>query len=145
MPQGNGGVALTDGVGYLPVVNHGNRLRKISGRQGVKHEKHQTCIAPSAWFFVGFGWIFGSRGRNAEAITIIWLGTHDSAGTGAHGTKMRSLQTDQEREAYRREHHKLMQERANERGVRLLDKPQTCSNGKGYGSGQGAGGRKRRY
>ena len=54
-----------------------------------------------------------------------------------HRNMMRSLQTEQEREAYMLEHHERMQERANERGVTLPSTPQ--QRGKGMGRGEGAG------
>ena len=38
-----------------------------------------------------------------------------------HRQKMRSFKTREEREAYRKEHHKKMQERAKEKGVELQD------------------------
>lgn len=38
-------------------------------------------------------------------------------------TKMRSLKTSEEREAFRMEHHKKMQERAREKGKTLPDMP----------------------
>lgn len=65
-----------------------------------------------------------------------------------HRNKMRSLKTKQEREAYRIEHHKRMQERARERGVTLPDTSQ--QRGKGMrgpasGTGQGKGGGAGRY
>lgn len=50
---------------------------------------------------------------------------------------MRTLKTRQEREAYRLEHHKLMQERARERGVTLPEMPPAM--GKGMGPGPAAG------
>ncbi len=40
-----------------------------------------------------------------------------------HRTKMRSLKTPEEREAFRREHHEKMKERAKEKGVVLPDEP----------------------
>lgn len=56
-----------------------------------------------------------------------------------HREKMRSFKTEKEREQYRMEHHKKMQERAKERGVTLPDSPQP--RGKGMnGGGMGAGG-----
>lgn len=51
---------------------------------------------------------------------------------------MRSLNTKQEREAYRLEHHKLMQERAREKGVTLPEVPPAM--GRGMGPGPGPGG-----
>jgi len=63
-----------------------------------------------------------------------------------HREKMRSFETEQERETYRKEHHKLMQERAKERGVTIPDEPGMRGKGKrmgprdGYGPGSGSGG-----
>lgn len=54
-------------------------------------------------------------------------------------THMQSLKTEQEREQYRAEHHKMMQERAKERGVTLPDMPGPGT-GKGQGGGMGPGG-----
>ena len=51
-------------------------------------------------------------------------------------TRMRSLKTRQEREAFRLQHHKEMQERARERGMQLPDMPPP---GGGMGSGMGGG------
>lgn len=54
-------------------------------------------------------------------------------------TKMRSMKTREEREAFRREHHQKMQERAKERGMQLPDSPPSGQGGMGRG-GMGAGG-----
>jgi hypothetical protein len=51
-------------------------------------------------------------------------------------TKMRALNTEQEREAFRLEHHRLMQERARAQGKTLPDMPPA---GMGPGSGMGGG------
>ena len=56
----------------------------------------------------------------------------------AHREKMRSLKTEQEREAYRLEHHKRMQERAREKGMKLPEDPEAV--GKGMGGGPRCGG-----
>jgi len=60
-----------------------------------------------------------------------------------HAT-MRSLKTEQEREEFRQQHHKEMQQRAKERGVTLPDEPpargQGMRPGMGPGMGQGMGG-----
>lgn len=58
---------------------------------------------------------------------------------GEHRTKMRSFETEQEREAYRLEHHQLMQARAKEQGVRLSDTPPQRGKGMGRGRGDGSG------
>jgi hypothetical protein len=54
---------------------------------------------------------------------------------------MRTLKTEQEREQYRIEHHKMMEERARERGVTLPDQPMS-GHGPGMGMGSGKGGGK---
>jgi hypothetical protein len=57
----------------------------------------------------------------------------------AYRTKMRSLKTVQEREAFRLEHHKLMQERAQAQGVTLPAEPLARRAGAGVGPGAGMG------
>lgn len=60
-----------------------------------------------------------------------------------HRNIMRSLKTQEEREAYRMEHHKRMQVRAKEKGVTLPDEPLPqgrMMKGPGAGGGAGAGG-----
>ena len=56
--------------------------------------------------------------------------------------KMREAKTVEQREQIRAEHHKLMQERAKERGVKLPDVPpaQGMHQGIGPGGGMGPGG-----
>jgi Spy/CpxP family protein refolding chaperone len=48
-----------------------------------------------------------------------------------HRDKMRSLKTAEERQKFREEHHKQMEQRAKERGVTLPDAPR----GPGLGGG----------
>jgi hypothetical protein len=50
--------------------------------------------------------------------------------------RMRELKTAQERDAFRKDHHAKMQERAKERGVTLPDEPP--ARGKGMGPRTGA-------
>ena len=65
-----------------------------------------------------------------------------------HRTKMQSMKTKEERERYRMEHHKKMQERAKQQGMTLPDKPPSSGSGMsggggfggGWGSGSGGGG-----
>lgn len=54
--------------------------------------------------------------------------------------KMRSMKTQQERDAFRREHHQRMLERAKERGMDMPAMPPDHGGGMGPGGG---GGRKR--
>ncbi|MDH5459044.1 MAG: hypothetical protein OEY26_10030 [Nitrospinota bacterium] len=58
-----------------------------------------------------------------------------------HQNKMRSLKNEQEREQFRIEHHKKMQERAKEKGTVLPDQPRTRKkDGTGLGKKRGGGG-----
>lgn len=57
-----------------------------------------------------------------------------------HRAKMQSMQTMEEREQYRMEHHEMMQERAKEQGVSLPDEPPMRNKGMGGGQGGGMGG-----
>ena len=43
-----------------------------------------------------------------------------------HRRRMRSLETEEEREAYRQEHHERMEKRARERGVNIPDAPRAA-------------------
>ena len=56
-----------------------------------------------------------------------------------HRNQMRTLKTEEERNAYRLEHHNKMQERAKERGVTLPDSPPAAGGGMGPGAGGGRG------
>ena len=56
-----------------------------------------------------------------------------------HRAKMQSFQTEQEREAYRQQHHKMMQERARAQGITLPDEPMPRGQGRGMGPGKGMG------
>jgi hypothetical protein len=61
-----------------------------------------------------------------------------------HQAKMRSLNTEKEREQFRIEHHKKMQERAKGQGITLPDQPQTRKkDGMGFGKKRGGGGGRR--
>lgn len=53
--------------------------------------------------------------------------------------RIRTFKTEQEREAYRLEHHRLMQQRARERGVQLPDEPPMMGGGAMGGAGGGGG------
>ena len=54
-----------------------------------------------------------------------------------HRTKMQSLKTPQEREQYRLEQHKKMQQRAKQQGIDLPDMPPQRGRGMGPGPGRG--------
>ncbi len=54
--------------------------------------------------------------------------------------KMRSLKTAEEREQFRRQHHKLMKERAKAKGITLPDEPPMGRGGVGPRDGMGPGG-----
>lgn len=55
----------------------------------------------------------------------------------AYRAKMRGLQTPEEREQFRLEHHKQMQERAKTMGVELPEEPMQPGTGRGMGPGGG--------
>lgn len=57
-----------------------------------------------------------------------------------HRATLRKIKTEQEREAFRLEHHKLMQERASAKGITLPAEPVAGGVGPGAGMGGGAGG-----
>ncbi len=52
-----------------------------------------------------------------------------------HQQQMREMKTEPEREAFRKQHHEKMQERARQQGLTLPDSP--GPHGKGMGSGSG--------
>lgn len=58
---------------------------------------------------------------------------------GSYRNQMRSLNTAQERETLRKQHHEQMQKRATERGVTLPDMPPRRGAGMGPGAGMGRG------
>jgi hypothetical protein len=60
-----------------------------------------------------------------------------------HRDMMRSLNTREERETYRNEHHQKMMERAKKRGVNLPDEPLQRGRGFGAGGDPGRGGGRR--
>ena len=57
-----------------------------------------------------------------------------------HRNMMRNLNTEEEREAYRQQHHERMQARAQEMGITLPDEPPPRGRGMGRGMGPGPGG-----
>jgi len=62
-----------------------------------------------------------------------------------HQAKMRSLKTKEEREQFRIEHHKKMQERMKEKGIIIPDQPQTGKkDGMRLGDKRRGGGGRRR-
>ena len=79
--------------------------------------------------------------RNSEDSVYGWQLMNEEE-RRAHRRQMRLLQTEEERERYRLEHHRLMQERARDRGVTLPDEPLPSRRGTGPGGGGGEGGRR---
>lgn len=63
------------------------------------------------------------RDRLRDRDTIYGSQLMTSSERSAYRKKMRSLKTEQEREAFRTQHHEEMQKRAQERGVKLPDNP----------------------
>lgn len=81
----------------------------------------------------------GPTATNSEQVYGWQLMTPEER--AAHSAKMRSLKTAQEREQFRLEHQKQMEERARERGVTLSHEPmgQGPAGGPGGGMGPGTG------
>lgn len=57
-----------------------------------------------------------------------------------HQKKLRSMKTEQEREAYRAQHHEEMKRRAREQGVEMPDQVPPKGQGSGYKGGSSMGG-----
>ena len=53
--------------------------------------------------------------------------------------RMQALRTEREREQYQMDHHKMMQERAKQRGIMLQDVPMQKQDGTGPANGMGGG------
>lgn len=56
-----------------------------------------------------------------------------------HRNRMREMKTEEERNAYRLQHHERMRERARERGMTLPEAPPPRGKGRGMGPGMGGG------
>jgi hypothetical protein len=56
-----------------------------------------------------------------------------------HRAQLRNLKTEQEREAFRMQHHEKMKERATARGLALPDDPPAQGKGQGVGASTGHG------
>jgi hypothetical protein len=64
-----------------------------------------------------------SQERNRDSAPIYGYMMMTESEMQEHRSKMRSFKTEQEREAYRKEHHQKMQERARAKGVTLPEEP----------------------
>ena len=69
-------------------------------------------------------------------VTAIGITSVNAADQPIYGSQ---LMTEQEREAYRQQHHKMMQERARAQGITLPDEPMPRGQGRGMGPGMGQG------
>jgi hypothetical protein len=95
------------------------------------------------WFFVGVSLAADPPPAQQQGRAFGWNLMTPEERT-EHRAKMRSLETREEREQYRIEHHEKMKERAKERGITLPDQPRNRG-GMGLGDGRrgGGGGRRR--
>lgn len=83
----------------------------------------------------------GSASMAAEEEAVYGWQLMTSQELAEHRAKMRSFNTEREREAYRQQHHERMQAGAKERDMALPDQssPQGKGMGMGHGGGQGQG------
>ncbi|MBI5784375.1 MAG: hypothetical protein HZA64_02865 [Rhodocyclales bacterium] len=82
--------------------------------------------------------IGGAMAQDAAPATIYGSQLMTRQERMEYRNQMRTLKTQQERNAFRLEHHTRMQERAKERGMTLPDTPPAA--GGGMGPGRAAGG-----
>jgi hypothetical protein len=103
-------------------------------RQGVDMMKHYlSVILTSCLILVGTSVMTANAAEQVYGWQIMTQQERNE-----YRSHMRSLKTVEERERYRMEHHKMMQERAKERGVSLPEMPGPRK-GMGPGSGMGPG------
>ena len=95
-------------------------------RRGLLGWAGVLTLAPLAGTAWGQPTVYGSQLMSREEL-------------GAYRERLRSARNAEERNRIRAEHHKQMQERARERGVRLPDMPPSAGQGGGMGPGGGIG------
>ncbi len=95
-------------------------------RRGLLGWAGALTLAPLAGTAWGQPTVYGSQLMSREEL-------------GAYRERLRSARTAEERNRIRAEHHKQMQERARERGVRLPDMKPSPGQGGGMGPGMGSG------
>ena len=98
-----------------------------------------VIVSATAWSSVGVH----AQDQTQTQTQVYGSQLMTDAERAAFQTKMRSLKTTAERDAFRVEHHDQMKARAAEKGVTLPDAPMMNKSGKGQaapGTGQGAGG-----
>jgi hypothetical protein len=96
-------------------------------------------VSATAWSSVGVH----AQDQTQTQTQIYGSQLMTDAERAAFQTKMRSLKTTAERDAFRVEHHDQMKARAAEKGVTLPDTPMMNKSGKGQaapGTGQGSAG-----
>ena len=102
-----------------------------------------VIVSATAWSSVGVH----AQDQTQTQTQVYGSQLMTDAERAAFQTKMRSLKTTAERDAFRVEHHDQMKARAAEKGVTLPDSPMMNKSGKsqtapgtGQGTGAGAGG-----
>ena len=98
-----------------------------------------VIVSATAWSTVGVH----AQDQTQTQTQIYGSQLMTDAERAAFQTKIRSLKTAAERDAFRVEHHDQMKARAAEKGVTLPDAPMMNKSGKGQaapGTGQDAGG-----
>ncbi len=99
--------------------------------------KSFMTLTSALFLMIIFGGIFTPGFAEENAIYGRELMTPEEI--AEHRTKKRSLQTAQEQEAYRLEHHQRMQQRVEAQGMTLPDTPMQRGKGMDMGRQQGDG------
>lgn len=101
------------------------------------HEEHAMKRLSTLACALVMGLAFNAHAADAAPDVVYGSELMSAQERHDYHVKMRSLKTVEEREAFRLEHHKLMQERAAAQGKTLPEVPPLD---KGRGSGMGPGG-----
>ena len=107
-------------------------------KQQMSHAKWLTSALLAASSLIGVGHVFAQDQVQAQ-VRIYGSQLMTTAERTEYQTKMRTLKTDSERDAFRLDHHTKMTTRATERGITLPSTPPGVGAGPKSNSGIGAG------
>jgi hypothetical protein len=115
---------------------HSSRGR-VGGMFNAPHEEHAMKRLSTLACALVMGLALNAHAADAAPDVIYGSELMTAQERHEYHVKMRSLKTAEERDAFRLEHHKQMQERAAAQGKTL---PEVPPMGKGRGAGMGPGG-----
>ena len=111
-------------------------------KQQMSHAKWLISALLAAPSLIGVGHVFAQDQVQAQ-VQIYGSQLMTTAERTEYQTKMRTLKTDSERDAFRLDHHTKMATRATERGITLPSTPPGVGAGPksnlGFGAGPGSG------